>query len=192
MYGLVFEELNFGYFTNMEEIFGAMQGEQLQYNWLISDYECNYYPVDSIRFNEPYAWIDGEALTRLTENHDIQFIWGVFSAFPKEIKLEEILTHELPFADGNKELWSVPLKMQNPLAEIEIIPWDSCLLVLKSNSTTLIDRFKKKYLRAMDLYEYNLSVSESAQNTNNREPEPSNIHDTVALGVSRSTSENEE
>ena len=67
-------------------------GDVDNYNWLITNIEC--YPSDEeivkILDNE-YCWIEGRSLLDLLAKEEFQWIWGVFSAFPKEIRLEEVL-----------------------------------------------------------------------------------------------------
>jgi len=155
MRGLLLEELERGYFTNMKEIFGAMSGYQKDYNWLITDYECNCYPSKEISENGKYAFLDGKQLTKIIENNEIQFIWGVFTGFKKEYKLEEILTEPLPYADGNAQLWSKNIKIQNSLADIEIISWDSSLLMVLAKEGRVIENFAEKFPKCRDLAEYN-------------------------------------
>lgn len=155
MKGLMVEKLRSEYFTNMKDVFDAIGNIQTNYNWLITDYECNIYPSNKIPFNNPYIWIDGQTLANIVMENEIQFIWGVFSAFEKHISLNSVLNHKLPFADGNKELWDADIRIQNPLAEIEIISWDSGLLLVISKDEKIIDNFLKGYPNATDLAEYN-------------------------------------
>lgn len=80
-------------------------GDVDNYNWLITNIEC--YPSDEeivkILDNE-YCWIEGRSLLDLLAKEEFQWIWGVFSAFPKEIRLEEVLKYDYPYADGYKDL----------------------------------------------------------------------------------------
>ena len=158
MQGLVFGRLKNKYFTYMKEIMDVASDHISKYNWLISDYICNVYPSECIDPKKELAWIDGESLISLVNENDIQFIWAVFSAFPKSVTLQDVLKYRLPFADGNEAIRDVDIKMQNPLAEIEIIPWDSCLLVIIAQSSNLIRRLKKEYPDAIDLKTYNSSI----------------------------------
>ena len=70
-------------------------GDVDNYNWLITNIEC--YPSDEeivkILDNE-YCWIEGRSLLDLLAKEEFQWIWGVFSAFPKEIRLEEVLKYQ--------------------------------------------------------------------------------------------------
>ena len=76
-------------------------GDVDNYNWLITNIEC--YPSDEeivkILDNE-YCWLEGRSLLDLLAKEEFQWIWGGFSAFPKEIRLEEVLKYDYPYADG--------------------------------------------------------------------------------------------
>lgn len=39
----------------MDEVFLAFNNMQLNYNWLITDYECNDYPDEMIPYNKEYV-----------------------------------------------------------------------------------------------------------------------------------------
>ena len=70
-------------------------GDVDNYNWLITNIEC--YPSDEeiVKIlNNEYCWIEGRSLLDLLAKEEFQWIWGVFSAFPKEIRLEEVLKYD--------------------------------------------------------------------------------------------------
>ena len=77
----------FKYYTDMRAILEPIRDDFKKYNWLISDCECNYYPDKRIPFNGKYTWISGEEFLAIIDEHDIQFIWAVFSAIPKEFSV---------------------------------------------------------------------------------------------------------
>ena len=129
---------------------------QRNYNWLITGHEC--YPQNKMyaeMLSKKYCWITGDEFTEMLENEDFQWIWGVFSAFPKNIIKEDVLTYELPKADGYKELWQNPISIQHPFAEIEIIAWDSSMTVVISKNDDIVDLLSKDYLITEDLEYYN-------------------------------------
>jgi len=146
------------YYTDMKEIFDGINNVQTDYNWLITNYECNHYPDDKIPFDKDYVWISGEELTDIVKTNSIQFIWGVFSGFNKNVSLYEVLKEELPFADGYTGFWENEITMQHPLAEIEIVPWDSSVCLLISKHSDTIDCFRKHFEDSRDLQEYNSSL----------------------------------
>lgn len=68
------------YFTEMNSVFRALNIAARDYDWYLSDLEINY---NVAGFSTDNQWITGEDLERLITCHEIQFIWGVFSAVPK-------------------------------------------------------------------------------------------------------------
>ncbi|MBC6297872.1 hypothetical protein HCJ45_12220 [Listeria sp. FSL L7-1517] len=141
------------FYTDMSVVFKAIQNKQANYNWLISHFECNHYPVDILK--QAYIWVSGEELTKMIEENNIQFIWGVFSGFEKAISLEEVMQSELPFADGYLGFWKEKISIQHQLASIEIVPWDSSLVLFISKMEELTALFKENFPNSIDLEEYN-------------------------------------
>lgn len=140
------------YYTHMAKVFNSIENEQLKYNWLITNCEC--YPQDEELyelFSKEYIWISGEQLTEIINKNDFQFIWGVFSGFSKEVLLEDILKYKLPFADGYKGFWIDHVGIQHPLAEVEIVAWDSSLTLLISKDVNLVQRFRDYFPLSEDL-----------------------------------------
>ncbi len=144
------------YFTFLKEIFLCLNNIQKEYNWLITACEC--YPENRTyaeMLSKEYCWLSGEKLTEMINEENFQWIWGVLSAFPINISVEEILKYQLPKADGYSGFWKNPISMQHPLAEIEIVAWDSSLTILISKNDTIVDEFKRRNPLSEDLEEYN-------------------------------------
>ncbi|MDN5300307.1 MAG: hypothetical protein PWP51_2860, partial [Clostridiales bacterium] len=76
------------HFTDLNNVFVGLGNRQTDYNWLITHFECNHYPVEALKANA--VLLSGEALTEIIENHRIQFIWGTISGFPKSLPIEAI------------------------------------------------------------------------------------------------------
>lgn len=144
------------YFTFLKRIFVSINDIQRNYNWLITGHEC--YPQNK-KYIEilsgKYCWITGDELTEMLESEDFQWIWGVFSAFPKDISKEEILKYELPKSNGYGRLWRNPVGIQHPFAEIEIVAWDSSMTVFISKEDSIVDMLRKNNTLAEDLEKYN-------------------------------------
>ena len=99
--------------------------------------------------------MSGEELTALVEREDFQWIWGVLSGFPKGIPEEQVRQYPLPYADGHPGFWHNPLSLQHPLAEIEIVPWDSSLTLLLSRKKEIVEDFRAFFPLSEDLFQVN-------------------------------------
>ncbi|MGQ5522941.1 hypothetical protein ACUHMQ_06725 [Chitinimonas sp. PSY-7] len=113
------------YFTDMRSVISALGVSAAEYDWHLSDLETNYsreaFPLED-------RWIQGEILQQLLVQHDIQFIWGVFSAVPKGFRAS---VQHAPNADGNPYFWSgEEVKPQLEGALFEIVCWDSSATIL--------------------------------------------------------------
>ena len=160
------------YYTYLKAVFDAMDNKQSDYNWLITDTEIiahsdildalntgvhwqneNGKPV-AVRAPD-YHFLSGEELTRIITEDDSQWIWGVLSGFEKSIPLDEILKYPLPEADGYEGFWRNPPSIQHPLASVEIVPWDSSLVLVFSKDKAIVDNFRMTFPKSQDLSEYN-------------------------------------
>lgn len=148
------------YYTYLKKCFCAMNNLQRNYNWLISSYECwpNTEKYAKI-LSEEFCWMTGDELTEMIECEDFQWIWGTLSAFSKDIAKEKILQYKLPESDGCSKIWQNPIDIQHPLAEIEIVAWDSSLTVIISKDDHIVDLICEKYVLAEDLEKYNSDMN---------------------------------
>ena len=155
IYGAIIEKRE-PYYTNLGKVFDAIGDTQTQYNWLITDCVC--YPqapdIDAL-LSQRYCWLSGHELTSIVNQEDFQWIWAVLSGFRRDIPLEEILKHPLPYADGYEGFWKNPLSIQHPLAEVEIVPWDSSLTLIYSKHKDIVDSFRKYFPLSEDMASYN-------------------------------------
>lgn len=125
-------------------------------NWLITNMEG--YPLDekiTEFLDNEYCWIEGKELLRLLEKEDFQWIWGVFSAFPKNVSLEEVLEYNYPYADGYKGFWENPITVQHPLAIIEVVAWDGSIILVISENNEIVNTLIENNVFVNDLEEYN-------------------------------------
>ena len=137
------------YYTHMLKVLNAIGGRSLNYNWLITNIEA--YPQDNgeldklIREND-YLFLSTDELISMLEKEDFQWIWGVFSAIPKEYTKEEVLKYELPFADGNYDIYKKDIfVIQHPLADIEIVAEDSSSVFIVAKDDDMAEKFKDLY-----------------------------------------------
>ncbi len=148
----------FQFYTFMDIILEPIKDTVLNYNWFITACDCNHYP--DARLEEDYIWLSGDDLLQIINGQDIQFIWAVFSAIPKENTLEDVLKYDFPYADMNRGFWKNPVHIQHPLAEIEIVPWDSSLVLFIAKDDSLVDVFAANFPLGVDLEQYNAEERE--------------------------------
>ena len=145
VYGAILEKGE-PYYTYLRKVFDAIENVQTQYNWLITNFEgCPRSPSIDALLSQEYCWLSGHELTSIVDQEDFQWIWAVLSGFRQEIPLDEILKHPLPCADGCGGFGKDPLSIQHPLAEIEIVPWDSSLTLIYSERRDIVESFRKQF-----------------------------------------------
>lgn len=64
------------------------------------------------------------------------------------------MEYDFPFANGNANIWQLPLSLQHSLAEVEIVAWDSEATILLSKNDSIVEKFMEKYTNSEDLEEY--------------------------------------
>lgn len=144
------------YYSSFAKLFKEVEQLSRDFNWLISNAECYPQKLEYVeKLKMPYTWITGEELSQILCLDEFQWIWGVLSGFNKNVKLSEILKYELPYADGYMSFWKSPLTMQHPLAEVEIVAFDSSCSLFISKSHKIIERIAAVYSQAEDLEQYN-------------------------------------
>jgi len=113
------------WFTNMREVLDAANIAPQDYDWYVSDIETNWTPSG---FSPANQWLAGEELASLLNDHDVQFIWAVFSAVPKGFRSTP---SSAPYVDGNPGYWvGEEPDPQLDGALFEIACWDSSATIL--------------------------------------------------------------
>jgi len=145
--------------TDLRLVFEAFGGRQREFDWLLTDLELNRYPPGLAYRPESRSsdarWLSGTELSEIVNTQDIQFIWGVLSGFPPGIAVDAVKRDTYPYADGNRALWAPNVSIQHPLAEVEIVCWDSSATLLLSRDDDLTGRFRRFFPEAVDLNEHN-------------------------------------
>ena len=114
------------YFTDVGGTLHALGTRASEFDWYVSDIETNVF-LDGLP--QVDGWIAGPELDSLLSHSGLQFIWGVFSAFPRGVRLE---VTQPPSADGNSRYWqdADSLKPQLGGALFELVCWDSSATIL--------------------------------------------------------------
>jgi len=148
------------FFTDLRAVFKSFGGRQVEFNWLLTNLECNFYPPEFQSYLQSAhpIWLPGEKLARLVEQYDIQFIWAVLSGFAPHIIADLNHLEVVPYADGNKALWTSNARIQHPLAKVELVCWDASAALLRSRDEDLTTRFRTFFPEAIDLEVYNHNV----------------------------------
>jgi len=134
------------FFTEMNSVFKALGIRARDYDWFVSDIETNYYGDG---FMSEDQWITGEALEGFITENTVQFIWAVFSAFPKGVRFP---VKAAPIVEDYAGYWSgteVTPKLKDAL--FEIAAWDSSATILVGLPNEAIERFRKVYPDAKSL-----------------------------------------
>lgn len=171
VYGAI-DQKSAKWYTDLAKVFGGIGDTICKYNWLITDseiysqnpklkkYNTKPYYIKKgdkiVRIPCPeYVFLHGEELKEIVNAEHTQWSWAVVSGFEKDVALDQILSYPLPYADGYKGFWENPLTMQHPLAEVEIVPWDSTLVLVLSKNKEIVDQFRAAFPNSEDLADYN-------------------------------------
>lgn len=84
------------------------------------------------------------------------------SGFQNQYAHEETLKYPLPYADGNPNFWKDNLEIQNPLADIEIVAWDSSATLFLTKDIGLYRIFRKAFPKSKDLKLFNTTDFDEA------------------------------
>lgn len=135
--------------TDFERLLAPIRQHVEPLNWLITD--LRYHFIDDQEPQRILAWdidwgtekrfavVSGEELWLSVANRDIQVVWGVFCGVVGE--MPNLPDDELPYADGNRQMWVEPESFQVANAQIEIICWDSALTWVKFRDEKLGNAF---------------------------------------------------
>jgi hypothetical protein len=134
--------------TDVAACLAALGVRAQDHDWFISNVEANAEVPEDLLAQQG-AWQSGKALAQLLAQPGLQFIWGVFSAFP--VGLRPVIT-QAPRADGNGDFWRVPgLKPQAPGACFELVCWDASATLLIGISEAQAARFSATFSDAKPL-----------------------------------------
>lgn len=142
------------WYTMLPDLLPAMESVFLSHNWLVTDVSCNMdNPIWDAEDRDGWCWLTGKELLEFAKNDNSQFINAVFSGFSPEITREQVLEHPLPNWE-NPGYWYRPLHLQHPLANVEMTPWDSSLLLFLSHDKSLVQHFRSAFPKSEDLAEH--------------------------------------
>lgn len=133
------------YFTDMGATLDALGISASDYDWFVSDIETN---VGEDIFGWDDRWISGRDL-QASLALGIQFIYGVFSAFPKGYRRT---IEASPRVYDNPNYWSGgAVSTQLPDALFEVACWDSSATILIGLPEQATVAFMQRYPAAKRL-----------------------------------------
>lgn len=148
-------------FYSPYEIFQALGGLQDEYNWLITDTDFYIEEFSEILVNYRIKksdndifekfWITHKCISKITKHEYCSLSWGVFSAFPKNEKIDLSNLERIPFSEGNRGFWVPNLKTQHPKAVFELVFWDSSYNLLISKDENISRIFRNAFEGWRDL-----------------------------------------
>lgn len=139
--------------TDIKLIFDALEGRQREFNWLITEHECYRWPSGEDVFNERIVFLSGDELTDIVTHNNIQFVWGILSAFDKSTDIDTNNLSVIPTFDGEWKYGGEDVRTQHPLAVAEIVCVDSSYTIFLSRDEDLSNRFLKHFSDAQDLHQ---------------------------------------
>lgn len=113
--------------------------------WLVTDLQYHFIDdqlpriVSAWETAELFVTVSGVALYQAVANRDIQVVWGVFCGVAG--KVPDLSDDQVPYADGNRELWTEPEAFLLPQSEIEIVCFDSTVTLVKFRDEALGQQF---------------------------------------------------
>ena len=126
-----------GFNGHIKEILNALP-ELPEHNWLITDLECyDYCGWDGCeKWAESKLFLSDEELCHDVNLRDMQFVWGAFSALPKNITKEEALNYPDIGLDGNYGgfMFNNILLPQQPNSILEIWSEDSSSVIVVAHN----------------------------------------------------------
>ena len=124
----------------------------IPHNWLISNLEC----YDTTGWEGCEKWarrtliLTDEELKHDVYLRDMQFIWGVFSAIPKEYERRDMEKYAYPALE-NISYMANRITPQHPMAFLEISVWDGSHTYICAHDKGVLQAFCKLPYDVIDL-----------------------------------------
>ncbi|MBQ9748851.1 MAG: hypothetical protein IJV98_08705 [Clostridia bacterium] len=124
----------------------------IPHNWLISNLEC----YDTTGWEGCEKWarrtliLTDEELKHDVYLRDMQFIWGVFSAIPKEYERRDMEKYAYPALE-NISYMANRVTPQHPMAFLEISVWDGSHTYICAHDKGVLQAFCKLPYDVIDL-----------------------------------------
>jgi hypothetical protein len=137
----------------LSELLKPIEKDIQNLKWLVSDLEFSSWNAEKLAINHEKDWfiISAQEMKTICETKT-QIVWGAFSGIDKDLEFETENT-ELPYAEGNAEIWKNG-NLQVEKSKVEIIAWDSSYTIVKFTEKGMSDKFKEYFDEAIELEKY--------------------------------------
>ncbi|GAB2769017.1 hypothetical protein HNQ93_000252 [Hymenobacter luteus] len=138
--------------TDLDRLLPTIRQPVEELNWVVSNLQCwhlkEFVPTVAaweaqMEHYYSYTVVSGKTLYDTFVDKNIQVVWGVFCGISGN--LPDLSKDEVPYADGNRELWTEPESFQLTASEIEIVCWDSHITWVKFRDESQGDEFLKAF-----------------------------------------------
>ncbi len=131
------------WYSDLYPLFARIESIVHNHIWLWTDVEVtSELPVRES--DRGIYWLSGETLLGFVETRP-QFVWSVLSAIPIASEDSARNCDVVPYADGNRALWSANSKPQHPSAVFEVVCWDASATLLIGASSEINTAFRAAY-----------------------------------------------
>lgn len=132
------------YLTDVGSTLCSLGVDASAFDWYVSDIETNFFFEGRPQVD---GWMNGPELAQCLLHPGLQFIWGVFSAFPRGMRVE---VPRPPSAEGNPRFWrdADTLTPQLEGALFELVCWDSSATILVGITSEQARRYMETHPQA--------------------------------------------
>lgn len=144
------------YLTYPYLVFRELKPFLIGLNWRVSNAECYGEGVEEFRLSDSEdTWLSGsELFDALKEAQDVQWVWGLLSGFSPSVSREDayaVSTAGLFDSIGIPSMRIKPVRTINPLAEIEIVAFDSSDTYVVTDDESVIRKLKEAFPKCEEI-----------------------------------------
>ncbi|WP_044002943.1 hypothetical protein [Hymenobacter swuensis] len=138
--------------TDLGRLLPAIRQQVEELTWVISNLQCLHFGglipkvaawEEQMEHYYSYTVVSGKTLYDAMADTDMQAVWGVFCGVAGSVP--DLSKDEVPYADGNRELWTEPESFQLAASEIEIVAFDSSFTLVRFRDESLSRQFLEAF-----------------------------------------------
>jgi hypothetical protein len=142
-----------GWQTELGRILLPLRQQVENLNWLVTGLQClslgDWPPLietwewESYHSESCYSVVPGKTLYETFAGQEVQVVWGVFCGICGAIPAMPL--EEVPYADGNRRIWTEPEAFQLAASSMEIVAFDSSFTLVKLRDESLGSLFLEAF-----------------------------------------------